>query len=115
MSDTARRIVAVGEAVGVGETVGVGEALTHIPAVNGVVASSLRQRHALHAVAVAPVSRTDIAAHAPAAEQQQPPAHTFVVQSKAVVQAWPGDKTLQPPKNGVHAEQPRRAASEEQQ
>ena len=52
----------------------------HLPAVDAVVPFTLRQRHAEQPTVI----NAD-------AEQQQPPKHTFVAQSKGEVQVSPGE------------------------
>ena len=98
------------DAVAVGEAGGM-----HTPAVSAVVSASLRQRHEAHAGAPALLPNAVTVAQAAAAEQQQPPAHTLVAQSKGVAQAFPGDCNVQRPVRGAQEEQPRRASSRAQQ
>ena len=90
--------------VNTGEGMG---ALTHVPAVLALVAGSERQRQEGHHACI----RVETAA---CSVQQQPPTHALALQSMLVAQACPGERRLQWPVWGAHAEQPRRAASLEQ-
>ena len=76
----------------------------HAPAVSAVVPERDRQRQ---------LAQFDVAAAL--AEQQQPPRHKFVPQSKLEVQDSPGELRRQEPKGGVHVLQFRSAALAEQQ
>lgn len=82
-------------------------ALTHVPAVLALAAGSDRQRQDGHHACI----RLEMAA---CSVQQQPPTHAFALQSMLVEQDCPGERRLQRPVWGAHAEQPRRAASLEQ-